>query len=61
MKSKKKWAWAIVINYDCGLGDRNKIISRHSTYDLARQKMKKTAFNSFLRIANLTVNEMPAW
>jgi FKBP-type peptidyl-prolyl cis-trans isomerase 2 len=45
--------YAVRVDYDCRLGDRGKIISRHKTYELARKAAKKTGFDSCLSIRDV--------
>lgn len=45
--------WAVWVQHECRLGAPGTLISRHTTYRAAREKARKTGFDSFLRIQNL--------
>lgn len=42
--------YLVIVQYDCRLGNRGKVISRHNSYDAARKAARKTEHDSFLRI-----------
>lgn len=50
MNTNKK-IWYVVVAYDCWLGGRGTIVSKHATYALASAKLRKAAAHqSFLGI-----------
>lgn len=51
-KSSMRYAakYVVVVQYDCRLGDKGTIVSRHSTQELAERAAKRTGFDSFLAI-----------
>ena len=45
--------YAVVVQYQCGIGDKGDVISRHKTYELARAASKRTGYDSFLAIREI--------
>jgi len=49
----KKYTHTVVIAYECRLGKRGDIVSKHSSYELARTAAKRSGFDSFLAIREI--------
>jgi hypothetical protein len=43
--------WAVIVQYDCRLGERGTVVSQHKSYELARKAARRTGYDSFLRVA----------
>ena len=48
------FGWVVVVQYDCRLGEKGEMVSKHKTYDAARKAAKKTGFDEFLAIWEVT-------
>lgn len=45
--------YSVVVQYDCGLGDKGNIVSAHKTYELARSAARMSGFDTFLAIREM--------
>lgn len=48
-----KFKYVVRVFYDCRLGNRGDIISRHKSYDAAAKAVRKNGFASFLEIKDI--------